>query len=302
VWTSKVLDAGLRATFGRLTWRAEGALELSTRSGNTAAPDATWSPWSTGLAAPGDTQSPPARYVQLRARWSRDAKAILREVTLAFVTDNARAIVSSIEATPKGQTKTPVKTGLVASGGEAPKPANAVKLSWKVDNADLDEIRYRVWYRLEGQATWHSALKPGEKLTRTDYEWDTSGLPEGTYRVKVEASDETSNPPDRVLRHSLESGTILIDNTPPVFKSLTLQARRLTGELVDGLGPIARIEVSVAGTDEWRPLFPTDSVFDEATEPFDANIGAIVPPGSAIVIVRAYDTAGNFVTRNVDAR
>src|SRR5262249_28058419 len=35
VWTSKVLDAGLRATFGRLSWRSEGALELSTRSGNT---------------------------------------------------------------------------------------------------------------------------------------------------------------------------------------------------------------------------------------------------------------------------
>ena len=39
--------AGLRATFGRLTWRAEGALELSTRTGNTSTPDETWSAWST---------------------------------------------------------------------------------------------------------------------------------------------------------------------------------------------------------------------------------------------------------------
>lgn len=302
VWTSKVLDAGLRATFGRLTWRSEGTLEMSTRSGNTATPDATWSPWSTGLAAGGDVSSPPARYVQIRARWSRDAKAILREVTLAFVTDNARAIVTSIEATPKGQSKTPVKTGIVASGGEAPKPATAVRLTWKVDNPDQDELRYRVSYKLEGQATWHSALKPGEKLTRTDYDWDTTGLPEGTYRVVVEASDETSNPPDRVQRHSLQSGVVLVDNTPPVFKTLTLQGRRLTGEVVDGLGPVARLEVSVAGSDEWRPLFPSDSVFDEAAEPFDANIASVVPPGSAIVVVRAYDTAGNFVTRNVDAR
>ncbi|HZF47148.1 MAG TPA: hypothetical protein VE093_00785 [Polyangiaceae bacterium] len=302
VWTSKVLDAGLRATFGRLTWRSEGALELSTRSGNTATPDATWSPWSPGLVAGGDVASPPARYVQLRARWSRDAKAILREVTLAFVTDNARAIVTSIEATPKGQIKTPVKTGLVPSGGEAPKPATSVRLTWKVDNPDQDELRFRVAYKLEGQATWHSALKPGEKLTKTDYDWDTTGLQEGNYRVVVEATDETSNPPDRVQRHSLQSSTFLVDNTPPVFKALTLQGRRLTGEIADGIGPIARIEVSVAGTDEWRPLFPTDNVFDEPAEPFDANIAALVPPGSAIVVVRAYDLAGNFVTRNVDAR
>src|SRR5262249_5733898 len=79
VWTSKVLDAGLRATFGRLTWRAQGALEMSTRSGNTEKPDTTWSAWSPGLATPGDVKSPPARYVQIRARYSRDPNAVLRE-------------------------------------------------------------------------------------------------------------------------------------------------------------------------------------------------------------------------------
>ena len=35
VWTSKVLDAGLRARFGRMTWDATGTVELSTRTGNT---------------------------------------------------------------------------------------------------------------------------------------------------------------------------------------------------------------------------------------------------------------------------
>jgi hypothetical protein len=301
VWTSKVLDAGLRATFGRLAWRSDGALELSTRSGNTATPDATWSAWSSGLSAPGDVQSPPGRYVQMRARWGRDPKAVLREVTLSFVTDNARAVVTSIDAASRGKEKT-VRTGVVASGGEAPRPSSSIKLSWKVDNADQDELRYRVSYRMEGQSTWRSALKPGEKLTRTDYDWDTTGLPEGTYRILVEASDELANPPDRVQRHSLESGTVLVDNTPPVFKTLTLQNRKLGGEVVDGLGPIARIEVAVAGSDEWRPLFPSDSVFDEPAETFDADISSIVPPGAHIVAVRAYDSAGNAVTRDIEAK
>jgi hypothetical protein len=301
VWTSKVLDAGMRATFGKLSWRSDGALELSTRSGNTAAPDSTWSAWSNGLAAPADVQSGAARYVQMRARWSRDQNAILREVSLSFVTDNARAVVTSIEAASKAQ-RGSSKGGVVSSGGEAPKPSSQVKVTWKVDNPDQDELRYRLSYRQEGQTTWRNALKPGEKLTKTEYDWETSTLPEGLYRLMVEATDEAANPPDRMTRHSLESATVLVDNTPPVFKSLSLQGRRLTGEIADGLGPVSRIEVAIAGSDEWRPLFPTDGVFDEPAEPFDASLGTVVPAGSHILAVRAYDSAGNAVTRDIEAR
>lgn len=302
IWTSKALDAGLRASFGRLTWRSEGPVELAMRSGNTLVPGSTWSAWSPYLAAPGVPKTPPARFAQLRARFAREPKAVLHDVSLSFVTDNARAVLLSIEAVPKGPTKVVVKTGIPASGGEAPKPTSIVKVSWKLDNPDQDELRYRVSYRLDGQATWSSALKPGEKLTRTDFEWETALLPEGMYRLRVEASDEPSNPPNRVTRHSLESGIVLVDNTPPVFKALSLQGRQLRGELVDGLGPIARIDVAVAGTDEWQPLFPKDGVFDEPVEAFDANVASIVPPGSHLVAVRAYDAAGNAVTRNVEAR
>lgn len=301
VWTSKVLDAGLRATFGRLMWRADGALELETRSGNTASPDSTWSPWSPPLTAPGDVKSPPARFVQIRARWSRDPRAVLREVKLSFVTDNARAVITSIEVAPKGQPK-PSRSNLPPSGGEAPKPVSALQITWKVDNPDQDDLLYRLSYRMEGQSTWRNLLKPGEKVTRTEYVWDTTALPEGEYRILIEASDELANPPERTHRHSLESGIVLVDNTPPVFRSLTLQGRRLTGEVADGLGPIARIEVSIAGLDEWRPIFPSDGVFDEPVEPFSADLSAIVPPGSHLLAVRAYDSAGNVVTRDIEAR
>jgi hypothetical protein len=302
IWTSKVLDAGLRASFGRVTWRSEGQVEVSTRAGNTLVPDATWSAWSNDLAAPGDVTSPPSRFVQVRARFRRDPNAILREVTLAFLTDNARAVVTSIDATPKGQTRVPVKAGIAQSGGEAPKATSGIKLTWKIDNPDQDDLRYRLSFRPEGQASWRNLLKPGEKLTKAEYEWDTTALPEGIYRVRVEASDELANPPDRTKTHALESKTVLVDNTPPVFRSLTLQGRKLGGEVVDGLGPIARIEVSVAGTDEWRPIFPSDGVFDEAAEAFSTDVGSIVPPGAHIVAVRVYDSAGNGVTRDVDAR
>ena len=51
---------------------------------------------------------------------------------------------------------------------------------------------------------WNAQFKPNEKLTKDSYSWDTSDLPEGRYRIKVVASDELSNPPDRVtsdIRH-----------------------------------------------------------------------------------------------------
>jgi hypothetical protein len=163
-------------------------------------------------------------------------------------------------------------------------------------------MRYRLFYRLDGEAQWRPMLKPSEKVTSTDYSWDTSSLPEGTYRIMVEGTDELANPPDRVQKHSLISGPVLVDNTPPVFKSLDLRGRRLTGEVVDGVGPIARIEVSVAGSDEWRPIFPKDGVFDSPAESFDTDVSAIVPAGPSIVAVRAYDTAGNMVSKNVEAR
>jgi hypothetical protein len=302
VWTSKVLDAGLRATFGRLAWRSEGQVELETRTGNTETADATWSTWSKALTEPGDVASPPGRYVQLRARFSKDPKAAVREIVLSFVTDNARAIVTSIDATAKNQPRGALKTGIVASGNETPKAQPTIKISWKTDNPDQDELRFRLYYRLDSQTTWRSLLKPAEKLSKAEYEWDVSALPEGVYRIKVEATDEMANPPDKVTSHSLESATVLVDTTAPVFKSLSIAGRQLKGEIVDGLGPVARIEVSIAGSDEWRPLAPSDGVLDEADEPFDANIAALVPAGSHILAVRAYDAAGNVVIRDIESK
>lgn len=301
VWTSEVLDAGLRAHFGKIRWNATGPVEISTRSGNTEAPDKTWSDWSASLSAPGQVTSPSARYVQVRARFARDPKAAISEITLPFVTDNLRAVVTSIDAKPKNAPSSPRSTSIPSSGAEPPSPTTVLKLSWKVSNPDADELRYRLAYKLEGQSLWRDITTPDQVVTKAEYDWDTAGLPEGLYRVRVEASDERANPPDRALRHALESGIVIVDNTPPVFRSLTVQGRRLRGEVVDGVGPIARIDVSLDGR-SWQPLHPDDLVFDEATESFDVALTSFAGPGSHILAVRAFDAAGNYVVRSVELR
>lgn len=296
IWTSKVFDAGLRAIFGRLDWEATGTLELMTRTGNTKEPDDTWSPWSAPLRSPGHLVSPPARFIQVRSRWGLDPKAVLTRVEIPFVTDNQRAVVSRIDAA----TDRTIGDGMVASGGPVTGRSNAeLSLDWNVDNPDKDTLRYRVYYRLVGTNAWYDMLPLDEVLTKTSYKWDTSSLPEGRYRVKIIASDEPSNPPERVTRHELESGVIVVDNTPPVLLDLEWTGKHLKGRAVDGVGPIQRIEVSVAGTTEWIPLSPLDSIFDESTEGFDANLSDWLPAGRRILAVRAYDAANNFVVRHV---
>lgn len=300
-WTSKALDAGLRANFGRLTWHADGAVEFQLRSGNNPTPDSTWSDWSQPIAAPGKLNTPPGRFVQLRARFSKDGNATLHDVSLPFVTDNLRAIVTAVEARSRRTER--AASGIPASGADTPARSSTVRVAWRVDNPDNDQLRYRVQFRFENQpGAWRDLTKVDDVFTRSEVEWETASLPEGTYRLRVEATDELANSPDRVTRHSLESGPVLVDNTAPVFRSLKAQGKRVTGEAVDGLGPITRLDFAIDGRTEWRPLSPKDGIFDEAAEEFDLDFGSFVGPGSHLIAIRAFDQAGNFVVRDVEVK
>jgi hypothetical protein len=301
VWTSKVLDAGIRARFGRIEWESTGPLELSTRSGNTKEPDESWSAWSRPFAKPTLVESPAARYLQVRARFAKDPKAVLNQLEVAFVTDNLRAVLTEVKV--KGNEESGGDDAIRSSGGPVSKKTDAnLALTWKVDNPDKDELRYRLKYRQLGSNVWYDLLRSDERLTKETYTWDTSDLPEGRYRVLVSSSDELSNPPEQVTRDELESGVVVVDNTPPVIEGLKLVGRRLSAVVLDGVGPITRVEVSAAGRDEWRPLGAQDGIFDEQREELDADVSPILPAGPSLVSVRAYDAAGNFVVRNLPLR
>ena len=296
VWTSKPLDAAIRARYGHLGWRAAGSVEVQTRTGETQTPDPTWSAWSNPIAEGAATPSPSGRFFQIRARL-RDASATIADISIPYVTENLRAIVTEVTARQRGSSRVG-KDG--ASGGEPAKHDSVVHVTWRVDNPDSDELRYRVAFRQDGQPRWVEATRTDEVLTKAELDWDTSSLPEGRYRVRVEASDEISNPPGDGTRHALETPPVLVDNTPPVFRALTAQGRRLHAEVVDGLGPVVRVEVAIDGKVEWRPLGPIDGIFDTADETVDADLSSLFPPGppaTHVVAVRAYDAAGNSAVR-----
>ena len=68
---------------------------------------------------------------------------------------------------------------------------------------------------------------------------------------------ELDNPAALTLTDTRESEPIRIDNHAPRVEQLRFASGRLTGRAVDGLGPIARLEVAVDGG-EWRAVFPED--------------------------------------------
>ena len=302
-WTSKVLDAGLRASFGRIEWQSSGDIQILTRSGNTREPDDSWSAWSAPLLRPGRIASPPGRYFQVKARFGAKGQPDLSRVEIFFITDNQRAVLTRVDSSVTGSTDRGLNDGLMASGGPISGRANPeINLEWQLDNPDKDSLRFRLKYQMLGTATWYNLVQPSEVYTKTSYKWDTSTLPEGRYRVSVEASDELSNPPPRTTRHTLESGIIIVDSTPPTMQDLSLVGRRLKLRAVDGISPIQRVEVALVGTEAWFPIDSVDGVLDETIESIDTDIGAIVPPGKYLVAVRVYDSAGNFTVRSVAAQ
>lgn len=293
VWTSQVLDAGLRARFGLLGWDADGKVALSTRSGNTSEPDETWSDWSRDMDKAALVSSPAGRYFQVRVRMPAGADTVLRRIDVPFVTDNARPVVTQVDA--KFGARTPATgTGTVKSGQPIDgSPKTTIEVNFKVDNSDEDELRYFVQYRPLKSSVWYDALEPGKVLTRSEFSWETKDIPEGKYVLRVTASDELSNPPGRALKHSLESNVVLVDNTAPSIEGIAVRGRSVSGRVRDGVGPIRRIEVKLAGREEWIPFEPKDGIFDQADEEFVLDLAPVTPSGPELLTLRVFDTAGN---------
>jgi hypothetical protein len=286
-WNSRVIDATSPASWGAVRARGAGAFAWESRAGNAEAPDATWSAWE-ALEEGTTVRSPSSRYLQVRARFPTTGDAVLRAVTVFYLPENQRAVVTDLSAT-QAETK----------AGEARSPV--LKLAWKVENPDNDGLRYRLYFRGDGDQTWRSLLRNQEWVTGTSFDWATDGLAEGWYRVEVDASDEAANTDDSVTRDVRVSEPVLVDNTPPTVRA-RVEGDRVRGEAADGASVVLRVEVSVDGG-EWRALRADDGVLDEATEAF---AGALPPAGvragEHVLSVRAADEAGNVGVGSVRYR
>jgi hypothetical protein len=127
-------------------------------------------------------------------------------------------------------------------------------------------------------------------------------VPNGTYFVRIKASDLPSNGAVTALAGDLESAAFDIDNTPPVFST---PAARIDGsrtivtfDVTDDHSPIRRVESSRDGQ-EWLPVFPRDGIADSKSERYEVVVeGSIGPRGLSL---RATDAMNNVATTQVEA-
>ena len=176
---------------------APGEITVSTRSGNTATPDDTWSPWSKTYSNPSGEQivSPNARYLQWRAVLSANGSQlpVLTSVTTAYLPRNLRPEVTSITVHPAGTVfQRPFSTGELeiagfednTSDGRGQNPAQSASsiqtgstpalgrriyqkglqtFVWKADDDNDDKLQYDVMYRREGETSWKTLHRASDR-------------------------------------------------------------------------------------------------------------------------------------------
>lgn len=332
-YTSVVRDAQTVADWGTLSWRAsvppDGRVDIFTRSGNTATPDDTWSPWSGPYAvANGEAiKSPNARYLQWKAMLTgKSSTPVLTSVSAAYVQRNLRPKVTSLTVHPTGTVfQKPYPTGdpdIAGFDDQAPdrrilsSTANPGSSSsalgrrvyqrglqtfvWRAEDANDDDLRYEILYRREGDTAWKS-LK--SDLEEAIFVWDTTSVPNGTYVVKVVASDQASNTPDGALEGELESSAFDIDNGPPAV--VVTSSRPANGrttiqfEVRDDWSTISKVEYSL-DAQRWQVVYPRDGIFDGRTEQFELTLASA--DAAKGLIIRAYDAKNNSATARGDVQ
>jgi len=327
---SSAYDAGNVVRWGRLKWEGKGKVRFLTRSGNTDTPDETWDKWSDAIEeeeAGLRIQSPSSQFIQWRAILSADGSAdypYLDRVAVAYLPPNLPPKLKAIMVYPPGgrvfpsgsesakQTVVQTLPGnlrveySVPGQPEAELPDAEVSwvrgvttVRWAAYDPNEDRLRYTLFFKSSGEDGWRLLAKD---LKEQIYSWSTRSLSDGRYRVKVVASDGKSNPPARALTASMESKSVVIDNSPPRVVQLKAErtrggSYRIAARLEDDTSPLRRARFSIDGM-EWRAVLPVDGVFDSKLEKLDFQVNSELTPGSD-VFIEAVDFSGNTSTGRV---
>jgi hypothetical protein len=298
-YRSAAHDAGGVARFGLLTYRATGAITVDTRSGNTARPDTGWSPWqpvTAQAAAPGGQQrglvrSPAARYLQYRFTWPAASRAEVTHVQVHYAPLNQAPVCTELKAgeTPSGRTPVQRPTFVTTPTTSAP---GEIKIEWRVSDPDGDPLLYRAYYRAVGDVAW-KRVHDAPSITDASVKWRTDTLPDGWYEVRVEASDERANSPDRAGSCQRTSGPVLVDHSRPEITALKVAYPFVSGVARDAFSRIAGVVYSVDDGKTWSLVDPVDGLFDQETESFSFRIRPTLAPGAYTLLVQAFDAVGN---------
>jgi hypothetical protein len=297
-YLSKIFDAEFFASWGRLRWSGSPNLSFETRAGNTAKPDKTWSAWKKveggayqGGEGEAKVASGAARYLQYRLGFP--AKGIsLKEVSLYYLPQNQRPRVTDVYLGDAASASSGSSSSASSATSTARAHSSVLKLRWRVDNPDGDELVYRLAYKQESESVWRPLGGP-EPLSKPEYDWSTDSVPDGRYVVRVWASDEKTTVRERALDSTFVSAPLLVDNSRPEVIDLSAKPPVVTGRARDAASVVSYLEYSIDGQ-EWRPATPNDGLLDQRSEAFTVRLPPTLAKGPHVVNVRAWDATDNL--------
>lgn len=331
-YTSPALDAEQVARFGTFSWKGDGSIRFSFRSGVSAEPDRTWSSWTEPREGTEISLAdvPRGRYVQFRAelRAGSGGSPRIYETQLSYRQENLSPKIGGLTALEPGQILVPANfnpsnqvyepahpnregifTSLTAAGDDdGGGGGGRSKVLWKLGYQTLrwsaadpngDDLVYDLSFRpAEGkEGEW---LRVVEDLKDDHYSFDALSLPDGIYRFRLRASDLPSNDPEAALVAERVSDPVVVDHTPPqLIRTESVRTDKDKGGALrvtvqDAASPIREAVYSV-NAEDWKPVRANDGLLDGRTEILLIEAGK---PGD-LALLRVTDAAQNVVTFNL---
>ena len=325
-YLSEVRDTQTTTTWGTIRWRAatpgDASVRLFTRSGNTVTPNNTWSSWSDPYTNQNGAQitSPKARYIQWRAELGGSQSGpTLFSVTTAYLPRNLKPEITQLTVYDPGVVfQRPFSSGdppiagvdegtearradMTAPSAESQSSAlgrqvyrkGLQTLIWDARDPNSDRLQFEVLYRSETDSQWHLLR---HRLNSSIFTWDTSSTPDGTYVVRVVASDKPSNVQGTALQGAAESTPFNIDNSPPRVNISAVatgpEGSRVLFTVTDSHSAVQHVEYSL-DTEIWEIIHPIDGIPDSLEEKFEISLS---PTDVSRLIIRATDAMDNTVT------
>jgi hypothetical protein len=172
-------------------------------------------------------------------------------------------------------------------------PGRQRTITWEASDTNNDPLEYALYFRSGTRGPW---ILLAEKLKEATYQWDTRGVPDGRYQVRLVASDAKANPRGEGKAGSRISDPLTVDNTPPVIGDMKAKvdgkSARIEASIVDRTSIVSRVEYAVNSKDEWQSVSSSDTIFDSPEETVGFTIDGL-PAGAHQIMLRASDAHGN---------